>query len=83
MPTAYANYLRATKATGYEQGTYPVAENIMLGFQQGVAPHGFQPNLLLQLDNVAGVLNEQINLGVRLDWEFDVVVRGLRTTGAV
>ena len=55
----------------------------MLGFQQGVAPHGFQPNLLLQLDNVAGVLNDEVNLGVRLDWEFDVVVRGLRTTGAV
>lgn len=76
FPTAFGNFLKVELTMA--QGAF-WQDLVVSGYSpSGVAPHGFMPSLLIGIDgNGATAASDRI-FPVRIDWEFDVVVRGLR-----
>lgn len=78
-PTAYARSLVAGLWNGHADAINDYRERQVAGITTDLV-HPFEPTLLLMLESTAPVPfgGAAIPIPVRLDWEFDVVVRGLR-----
>lgn len=79
FPTAYGDYLRTGAAGTVEQ--FPDVKRYLNGLVNFTGATGFQPFLLMQINSNGIVYEDQKDVSITLDWEFEVYVRGLRTTG--
>lgn len=77
FPTEFGKFLQANNLpVGQAKMVQDLINN---GYNpSGVAPHGFMPTLLIGVDGNGATVTSNREIQFRLDWEFDVVVRGLR-----
>lgn len=74
LPTSYCTFLMFVGQEGIHPNLKDVHEK---GYQIGLVPYGFRPVLCIGASSTTPVANG-LAVPVRLEWSFDISVRGLR-----